>query len=57
MDALVIHQDHLESIKSRLFEKGFNLSPEEMNGVIGPIQEEIGYWYIHQLITQVEKIL
>ena len=57
MDTLRINQEHLESIKSRLSEKGFNLSPEDMNGVIGLIKDEIGYWHVNQLITQVEKIL
>jgi len=57
MDTLVIHQDHLESIKSRLSEKGLHLSLEEVNGVIGLIKDEVGYRYLKQLITQVEKIL
>jgi len=57
MDTLGTNQEHLESIKSRLLEKGFNLSPEDVKGVIGLIKDEIGYWYVNQLITQVEKIL
>ena len=57
MDTLRINQEHLESIKSRLSEKGFNLSPEDVNGVVGMIKDEIGFWYVNQLITQVEKIL
>jgi hypothetical protein len=57
MDTLGTNQEHLESIKSRLSEKRFNLSPEDVNGVIGLIKDEIGYWYVKQLITQVEKIL
>ena len=35
MDMLGTNQEHLESIKSRWLEKGFNLSPEDVNGVIG----------------------
>ncbi len=57
MDTPGINQEHLESIKSRLSEKGFNLSSEDVNGVVGLIKDEIGYWYVNQLITQVEKIL
>ncbi|MDI6763101.1 MAG: GAF domain-containing sensor histidine kinase [Thermodesulfobacteriota bacterium] len=57
MDTLGTNQEHLESIKSRLLEKGFNLSPEDVNGVIGLIKDEIGYCYVKQLITQVGKIL
>ena len=57
MDTLRINQEHLESIKSRLLEKGFNLSPEDVIGVVGLIKDEILYWYVNQLITQVEKIL
>ncbi len=57
MDTLGTNQEHLESIKSRLLEKGFNLSPQDVNGVVGLIKDEIGYWYVNQLITQVEKIL
>ena len=57
MDTLGTNQEHLESIKSRLSEKRFNLSSEDVNGVIGLIKDEIGYWYVKQLITQVEKIL
>ncbi len=57
MDNLGTNQEHLESIRSRLLEKGFNLSPEDVNGVIGLIKDEIGYWYVNQLITHVEKIL
>lgn len=57
MDALGTNQVHLESIKSRLLEKGFNLFPEEVDGVVSLIKDEIGYWYVNQLMTQVEKIL
>ncbi len=57
MDTLGTNQEHLESIKSRLLEKGFNLSPEDVNGVVGLIKDEIGYWHVSQLIPQVEKIL
>src|SRR4030042_1661321 len=57
MDTLRTNQEHLESIKSRLLEKGCNLSPEDVNGVVGLIKDEIGFWYVNQLITQVEKIL
>jgi hypothetical protein len=39
-----------------LLEKGVNLSGEELDEVIHLIEDEIGYWYINQLITQVEKI-
>jgi GAF domain-containing protein len=56
MHTLGTNQEHLESIKSRLLEKGFNLSHEDVNGVVGLIKDEIGYWYVNQLITQVEKI-
>ncbi|MBM4349277.1 MAG: GAF domain-containing sensor histidine kinase [Deltaproteobacteria bacterium] len=57
MDTLGTNQEHLESIKSRLLEKGYPLSPEEVNGIIGQIKDEIGYWYVKQLIIQVGKIL
>ena len=57
MDPLKIDQKHLESIRSRLSEKGINLSIEEVNGVADLIQDEILYCYVNQLITQVEKIL
>ena len=57
MDTLGIIQEHLESNRSRLLEKGINLSPKERDGAVGPIKDEIGYRYVKQLITQVEKIL
>lgn len=57
MDTLVIHQDHLESIKSCLLEKGFHLSSEEIRGVVDLIKDEIGHSYVDQLTTHVEKIL
>jgi len=57
MDTRGTNQEHLQSIKSRLLEKGINLSPEDANGVIGLINDEIGYRYVNQLITQVERIL
>jgi signal transduction histidine kinase len=57
MDPLKIDQKHLESISSRLSEKGIHLSLEEVNGVANLIKDEMLYWYVNQLITQVEKIL
>jgi signal transduction histidine kinase len=57
MDPLKIDQKHLESISSRLSEKGIHLSLEDVNGVADLIKDEMLYWYVNQLITQVEKIL
>src|SRR4030042_3399507 len=57
MDPLKIDQKRLESISSRLLEKGINLSLEEVNGVADLVKDEMLYWYVNQLITQVEKIL
>ena len=57
MDPLKIDQKHLESISSRLLEKGIHLSLEEVNRVADLIKDEMLYGYVNQLITQVEKIL
>src|SRR4030065_1002715 len=57
MDPLKIDQKHLESISSRLLEKGIHLPLEEVNGVADLIKDEMLYEYVNQLITQVEKIL
>jgi len=57
MDPLKIDQKRIESISSRLLEKGINLSLEEVNGVADLIKDEMLYWYVNQLITQVEKVL
>jgi signal transduction histidine kinase len=57
MNSLKIDQKHLESISSRLSEKGIHLSLEEVNGVADLIKDEMLYWFVNQLITQVEKIL
>ena len=57
MDPLKIDQKQLESISSRLSERGIHLSLEEVNGVADLIKDEMLYWYVNQLITQVEKIL
>ena len=57
MDPLKIDQKRLESISSRLSEKGVHLSLEEVNGLADLIKDEMLYWYVNQLITQVEKIL
>ena len=57
MDPLKIDQKHLESISSRLLERGTHLSLEEVNGVADLIKDEMLYGYVNRLITQVEKIL
>lgn len=57
MDPLKIDQKRIESISSRLSEKGINLSLEEVNGVADLIKDEMLYWFVNQLIAQVEKIL
>jgi signal transduction histidine kinase len=57
MDPLKIDQKHLESISSRLLEKGIHLSLEEVNRVADLIKDEMLYGYVNRLITQVEKIL
>ena len=57
MEPLKIDQRHLESISSRLLEKGIHLSLEEVNRVADLIKDEMLYGYVNQLITQVEKIL
>ena len=57
MDPLKIDQKRLESISSRLLEKGIHLSLEEVNRVADLIKDEMLYGYVNRLITQVEKIL
>jgi signal transduction histidine kinase len=57
MDPLKIDQKNLESISSRLSEKGIHLSLKEVKGVADLIKDEMLYWFVNQLITQVEKIL
>jgi len=57
MDPLKIDQKHLESIHSRLSEKGIHLSLEEVNRVADLIKDELLYGYVNRLITQVEKIM
>ncbi len=57
MDTLTIDQEHLESIRSRLSEKGIHLSLEELNRVADLIKDEMIYGYVSRLITQVEKII
>ena len=57
MDPLKIDQKHLESISSRLLEKGINLSLEDVHEVADLIKDEILYWYVNRLITQAERIL
>ena len=57
MDPLKIDQKRLESIRSRLLEKGINLSREEVHEAADLIQDEILYWYVNQLIAQAERIL
>jgi len=57
MDLLKIDQKRLESISSRLLEKGVHLSLKEVNGEADPIKDKTLYWFVNQLITQVEKIL
>jgi hypothetical protein len=57
MDPLKIDQKRLESISSRLLEKGINLSLEDVYEVADLIKDEILYWYVNRLITQAERIL
>jgi signal transduction histidine kinase len=57
MDPLTIDPKHLESIHSRLSEKGIHLSFEEVNRVADLIKDELLYGYVNRLITQVEKII
>ncbi|HUL23090.1 MAG TPA: GAF domain-containing sensor histidine kinase [Thermodesulfobacteriota bacterium] len=57
MDPLTIDPKHLESIHSRLSEKGIHLSLEEVNRVADLIKDELLYGYVNRLITQVEKII
>ena len=57
MDPLKIDQKHLESISSRLLEKGIHLSLEEVHGVADLSKDEILYGYVNRLITQAERIL
>jgi len=47
----------LESISSRFFEKGINLSLEDVSEVTDLIKDEILYRYVNRLITQAEGIL
>ena len=57
MDPLKIDQKRLESISSRLLEKGINLSLEDVHEVADLIKDEILYRYVNRLITQAERIL
>jgi signal transduction histidine kinase len=57
MDPLKIDQKRLESIRSRLLEKGINLSLEDVHEVADLITDEILYGYVNRLITQAERIL
>ena len=57
MYPLKIDQKRLESISSRLLEKGINLSLEDVYEVADLIKDEIFYWYVNRLITQAERIL
>jgi len=57
MNPLTIDPKHLESIHSRLSEKGIHLSLEEVNLVTDLITDEMLYGYVNRLITQVERII
>src|SRR3972149_5303688 len=57
MDPLKIDQKHLESIRSRLSEKGIPLSLEGVNRVADLIKDEMLYGYVNRLFTQVERIV
>jgi len=57
MDLLKIDQKRLESISSRLLEKGINLSLEDVYEVADLSKDEILYGYVNRLITQAERIL
>ena len=57
MDPLKIDRKRLESISSRLLEKGINLSLEDVHEVADLIKDEMLYWYVNRLITQAERIL
>jgi hypothetical protein len=46
----------LESIRSRLLEKGINLPLEDVCEVADLIKDEILYRYVNRLITQAEEI-
>ena len=46
----------LESISSRLLEKGINLPLQDVCEVADLIKDEILYWYVNRLITQAEGI-
>ena len=56
MDPLTIDPKHLESIHSRLSEKGIHLSLEEVNRVADLITDELLYGSVNRLMTQAEKI-
>ena len=56
MDPLKIDQKRLESIRSRLLEKGIHLSLEEVQEVADLIKDEMLYGYVNRLITQAEGI-
>jgi signal transduction histidine kinase len=57
LNLLEIDQKRLESISSRLSQRGINLSFEDVNEVVGLIKDEILYGVVTQLITQAESIL
>jgi hypothetical protein len=52
-----IDPKHLESISSRLLEKGINFSLEDVREITDLIKDEILYLYVTQLIAQAEGIL
>ena len=57
MDLLKIDQKRLESISSRLLDKGINLSLEDVYEVADLSKDEILYGYVNRLINQAERIL
>ena len=57
MDRFRIDQKLLESITTNLRRKGCVVSPEEMNGAVDMITEDVIYRYVDRLISQTETIL
>jgi len=52
-----IEQKHLvESISSRLSEKGIKLSSEDLREVLDLTEDEMVYGYANRLITQADRI-
>ena len=57
MDSFKIGQSLVESIRENLKEKGFLLSFEELTTILDQIKDEVFFYHLNLLITQIETIL